>query len=89
MTGIIVTLMFIAGIVLFVLLGRHMSNKTFKTPHWFELLRNAFLFPVAVFVEIAKPIVVVLVIIAFFFVFFVIPILLIIEGIPDLLETLF
>lgn len=78
MTGIIVTLIFIAGIVLFVLFGSYLSNKTFKTPHWFETLKNAFGSTVAV-----------LVVIAFFLVFFGIPILLIINGIPILLSGLF
>ena len=77
MTGIIVTLIFIAGIVLFVLFGRHLSNITFKTPHWFETLKNAFGSTVAV-----------LVVIAFFLIFFGIPVLLIIKGIPVILEML-
>ena len=69
MTGIIVTLIFIAGIVLFIRFGRHLSNITFKTPHWFETLKNAFGSTVAV-----------LVVIAFFLVLFGIPVLLIING---------
>lgn len=78
MTGIIVTLIFIAGIVLFVLFGRYMSNKTFKTPHWFETLKNAFGSTVAV-----------LVVIAFFLIFFGIPVMLIIKGYIAAANTLF
>ena len=82
-------MIFIAGIVLFILFGHYLSNKTFKIPNWFVRLTYPFLLPVAVLVEIAKPIVAVLVVIAFFLVFFGIPILLIIKGIPVILEMLF
>ena len=83
MTGIIVTLIFIAGIVLFILFGRYLSNKTFKIPHWFET-PNAFCSTVgellAYPLTVLFGIVAVLVVIALFLIFFGIPVLLIIKG---------
>ena len=93
MTGIIVTLIFIAGIVLFVLFGRHLSHNTFTTPHWLEtiglrLSNSKFLNALGSIVGdflayslmVIVRIVAVLVVIAFFLIFFGIPVLLIIKG---------
>ena len=93
MTGIIVTLIFIAGIVLFVLFGRHLSNNTLKTPHWLETigsrLSNSKLLNalgsivgelLAYPLTVLFGIVAVLVVIALFLIFFGIPVMLIIKG---------
>lgn len=78
MTGIIVTLVFIAGAITFVLLGQYVSNSKLCVPKWFVVLKDR----LGSAISVAVVIVVLLIV-------FGLPLMLILNGIPILLETLF